>query len=493
MNEVFEKVLKRAEGMKTLVVGDLIYDEFVWGQVSKISPEAPVQVLDWQSSHTAPGGAANVAYNLATMGVEVTLVGVVGQDDQGLALKNTLRSAGVDTLGVIADPNRPTSHKVRFIAHAQQILRMDREERLDVDRTLAELIGRAIREAVPQVDGIIMSDYLKGVLTDGLIQLIISEAQSHGKRVIVDPKGRRYERYRGSHIITPNFQEVEEATGVELKSEEDLLRAAAIIFEQVDCESILVTRGREGMSLFSADGSSVHIPTQAREVFDVTGAGDTAVAVFSLGAFADASLEEAARLANIGAGIVVGKVGTSVATKEEIIGYLEEGQFYSARKIVSLDEASKLVRLARGRNKAIVFTNGCFDLLHAGHIMMLNKARSLGDLLVLGLNSDESVSNLKGPERPIIGQGDRAKIMASLDCVDNVIIFDEPTPERLIEELVPDILVKGGDYTLEEVVGREIVEAAGGRVELVPLVEGWSTSDIVQRIAERYNLTGLDR
>ncbi|MEE9519426.1 MAG: D-glycero-beta-D-manno-heptose 1-phosphate adenylyltransferase, partial [bacterium] len=283
------------------------------------------------------------------------------------------------------------------------------------------------------------------------------------------------------------------ATGVELKGEEDLLRAAAILFEQVDCESILVTRGREGMSLFSADGSSAHILTQAREVFDVTGAGDTAVAVFSLGAFADVSLEEAARLANIGAGIVVGKVGTSVATKEEIIGYLEEGQFYSARKIVSLDEASKLVRLARGRNKSIVFTNGCFDLLHAGHIMMLNTARSLGDLLVLGLNSDESVSNLKGPERPIIGQGDRAKIIASLDCVDNVIIFDEPTPERLIEELVPDILVKGGDYTLEEVVGREIVEAAGGRVELVPLVEGWSTSDIVQRIAERYNLTGLDR
>ncbi|MFQ6672016.1 MAG: D-glycero-beta-D-manno-heptose-7-phosphate kinase, partial [Candidatus Tectimicrobiota bacterium] len=382
MNEVFRKVLDQAEGMKILVVGDLIYDEFVWGMVSKISPEAPVQVLDWQSNHTAPGGAANVAYNLATMGVDVTLVGVVGQDDQGLALKNKLRSVGIDTLGVIADPKRPTSHKVRYIAHAQQILRMDREERRDLDRPLAELVGQAIREAVPHVDGVIMSDYLKGVLTDGLIQLTITEARSNGKRVIMDPKGRRYERYRGSHIITPNIKEVEEATGGLLRSDEDLRRAAAILFEQVDCESVLVTRGKEGMSLFHPDGSVVHIPTQAREVYDVTGAGDTAVAVFGLGAFAGIPLEEAAHLANIGAGIVVGKVGTSVATKEEIVEYLEAGYFYSARKIVSLDEASKLVRLARGQNKAIVFTNGCFDLLHAGHIMMLHKARSLGDLLV---------------------------------------------------------------------------------------------------------------
>lgn len=493
MSETLKHLLDRAGGIKALVVGDLIYDEFVWGEVTKVSPEAPVQVLDWQSSHTAPGGAANVAYNLATMGVDVTLVGVVGQDDQGLAMKNKLKAAGIDTLGVIADPNRPTTHKVRFIAHAQQILRMDREQRRDVDRPLADLIGRAIREAIPHVEGVIMSDYLKGVLTEEIIQLTIAEARSHGKRVIVDPKGRRYESYRGSHIITPNIKEVEEATGVSLESEDDLRRATAILFEQVECENVLVTRGKEGMSLFHQDGSSVHIPTQAREVFDVTGAGDTAVAVFGLGVFAGAPLEEAARLANIGAGIVVGKVGTSVATKEEIVEYLEEGYFYSARKILSLDEASKLVRLARGKNQTIVFTNGCFDLLHAGHIMMLHRARSFGDMLVLGLNSDESVRSIKGPQRPIVGQEDRAKIIASLDCVDYVVIFDELTPEGLIKELVPDVLVKGGDYSLDEVVGREIVEEAGGRVELVPALEGWSTSDIVQRIAERYNLSGLER
>jgi D-beta-D-heptose 7-phosphate kinase/D-beta-D-heptose 1-phosphate adenosyltransferase len=244
------------------------------------------------------------------------------------------------------------------------------------------------------------------------------------------------------------------------------------------------------MTLFGADGSSVHIKTHAREVFDVTGAGDTAVAIFGLGVFVGAPLEEAARLANIGAGIVVGKVGTAVATREEIIEHLEEGYFYSARKIVSLEEATKKVMMAKGQGKTIVFTNGCFDLLHAGHIMMLHKARSFGDMLVLGLNSDESVRRLKGPQRPIVGQADRAKIMASLDCVDCVIIFDELTPERLIKEIMPDVLVKGGDYRLEEVVGREIVEAAGGRVELVPFVEGWSTSDIVQRIVEKYNLSG---
>lgn len=429
-----------------------------------------------------------MAFNLSTLGADVTLVGAVGQDDQGLALKNTLRQAGIDTLGVIADPSRPTSHKVRFIAHSQQILRMDREHRQDIDHQLAELIGRAIREAAAQVDGIILSDYLKGVLTDSIIQLTISEARSRGKRVIIDPKGRRYGKYKGSSILTPNLNEVEEATGITIKSEDDLQRAASVIFEQVQCESLLVTRGKEGMSLFRPEGTSVRIPTHAREVYDVTGAGDTAVAVFGLGVFANASLEDAARLANIGAGIVVGKVGTSVATKDEILEYLDEGYFYSARKIVSLEEVSKLARYIKGQGKTVVFTNGCFDLLHAGHIMMLHKARSFGDLLILGMNSDESVSKLKGPQRPIIGQEERAKIIASLDCVDYVVVFSELTPERLIKEIVPDVLVKGGDYTAEEVVGREIVQSAGGRVELVSLVEGWSTTDIVERIASKFNL-----
>jgi D-beta-D-heptose 7-phosphate kinase/D-beta-D-heptose 1-phosphate adenosyltransferase len=488
MSEDLREVLNRSKGIKILVIGDLIYDEFVWGNVSKISPEAPVQVLDWQSSHTAPGGAANVAYNLATLGAEVTLVGVVGQDDQGLALKNTLRQMGIDTLGVIADSNRPTTHKVRFIAHAQQILRMDRERRQDLDRPLAKLVGQAVREAIPHVDGIIMSDYLKGVLDENITQLLVSEAQAKQKCIIVDPKGRGYERYRGVNILTPNLTELEEAAGVTLRSEEDVKRAAAIMFELVGCESILVTRGKEGMSLFNLDGSVIHIPTEAKEVFDVTGAGDTAVAVFGLGVFAGATLQQAARLANIGAGIVVGKVGTSVATREEIVEYLEEGYFYSARKIAPLEEVSKVVRHLRGQGKAVVFTNGCFDLLHAGHIMMLHKARSFGDMLVLGLNSDESVRSLKGPERPIVGQDERAKIIASLDCIDYVVIFDELTPEQLIKELLPDVLVKGSDYTTDEVVGRDLVEASGGRVELVPLVEGWSTSDLVQRITTKYNL-----
>lgn len=493
MSDVLRELLNRAEGTKVLVVGDLIFDEFVWGRVNKISPEAPVQVLDWQSSHTAPGGAANVAYNLATLGADVTLVGVVGQDDQGLALKNKLRAMGVDTLGVIADPSRPTTHKVRFIAHAQQILRMDREQRQDVERPLAELIGQAIREAIPHVDGVIMSDYLKGVLTDNIIQLVVTEARNNGKRVIVDPKGRMYERYKGVHILTPNLTELEEATGIVPKSEDDIRRAASMLFERVACENVLVTRGKEGMTLFHPDGTYVHIPTQAKEVFDVTGAGDTAVAVFGLGVFAGAPLEKAARLANIGAGIVVGKVGTSVATREEIVEYLEEGYFYSARKIIRLEEASKVVRHVRGLGRTIVFTNGCFDLLHAGHIMLLHKARSFGDLLILGLNSDESVRQLKGPQRPIIGQDERAKIIASLDCVDYVVVFDELTPERLIKELVPDVLVKGGDYSSDEVVGRDIVEEAGGRVELVELIGGWSTSDIVQRIATKYNLDDANR
>lgn len=492
MSDILRELLNRAEGTKILVVGDLIFDEFVWGKVNKISPEAPVQVLDWQSSHTAPGGAANVAYNLATLGADVTLVGVVGQDDQGLALKNKLRAIGIDTLGVIADPSRPTTHKVRFIAHAQQILRMDREQRQDVERSLAELIGQAVREAIPHVEGIIMSDYLKGVLSDNIMKLVVAEARERGKRVIVDPKGRMYERYRGVHILTPNLAELEEATGIMIKNENDVKSAAGMLFEQVGCENILVTRGKEGMSLLHPDGSSVHIPTQAKEVFDVTGAGDTAVAVFGLGVFAGAPLEKAARLANVGAGIVVGKVGTSVATRDEIVEYLEEGYFYSARKIVQLEEASKVVRHVRGLGRTIVFTNGCFDLLHAGHIMLLHKARSFGDLLILGLNSDESVRELKGPQRPIIEQEERAKIIASLDCVDYVVLFDELTPERLIRELVPDILVKGGDYTSEEVVGRDIVEEAGGRVELVQLVEGWSTSDIVQRIASKFDLDNVN-
>ena len=333
----------------------------------------------------------------------------------------------------------------------------------------------------------VVSDYLKGVLTARVLQAVIAVGRSRGIPVVVDPKGSDYSKYRGATIITPNRKEAEQAARTPIVDEASLQSAASALLGELQLAAVLITRSEAGMSLFRADGATLHIPTVAREVFDVTGAGDTVLAVLSLGLAAGMPLEDAAALANTAAGIAVGKLGTSTVTPAEILAEVASGHKDSDNKIKNLDVLDGIVAAEKAHGRKIVFTNGCFDLLHVGHVKYLQKARSFGDILVLGLNSDASIRRLKGEKRPLICQDERAHILAALDCIDYVVIFDEDTPLNLITTLKPSVLVKGGDYTLDGVVGREIVEAAGGRVELVSFVDGKSTSNIIEKILQSYS------
>ena len=336
------------------------------------------------------------------------------------------------------------------------------------------------------MDGIICSDYNKGIVTDKVFKSIVHDAKRYKKMIIVDPKGSDFSKYKGANVITPNEKEVHGACPIKIQDEEDMERAIKYLFGLVHNDAILVTRGKDGMSLFEKDSKTTHIPTEAREVYDVTGAGDTVIGVFGMAAFAGLDFVESARLANMAAGIVVGKVGTSIVTKEELSNFIEEGALLSLGNILSLYELNLVINMARNREKKIVFTNGCFDIIHGGHIEFLQKAKDLGDILVVGLNDDKSVKKLKGKGRPMKSQSERANILSALKYVDYITIFSELTPERLIQEIKPDILVKGNDYSIEEVVGRDIVEGYGGRVELIPIVKGMSTSGFLKKVIERH-------
>lgn len=485
--EQLKEILDQASRLRILVVGDAILDEYIWGTVEKISPEAPVQVVDWKARDVRLGGAANVAHNLAVVGCRVYLGGVVGADWRGETLRQLAVDAGIDTTALIVDPQRPTTHKLRIIAQNQQVLRIDREVRQEISGEVEERLCACLRHILQQTDGVIFSDYLKGVVSQGLMSFVTQLAKVRNHWVIVDPKGQEYGRYKGVQVITPNRREAEAACGFPFSSEEEIEKGGTYLLRLLDCEAVLITRGKEGLFLCLKNGVNQNLPAQAREVYDVTGAGDTVVSFFALSAFAGADLVSAAHLANLAAGIVVGKVGTAVPSKEELLENLRGGTFSSAHKIVSRTEARRIVDDAKKRGKKVVFTNGCFDLLHVGHIKYLEQAKGFGDVLLVGLNDDGSVRALKGPQRPIIGQEERAKILAALSCVDYVILFSDLTPERLIAELKPDVLVKGADYSLDQVAGREIVESYGGMVKLIPPVEGKSTSGLVRTVLERYN------
>jgi D-beta-D-heptose 7-phosphate kinase/D-beta-D-heptose 1-phosphate adenosyltransferase len=388
---------------------------------------------------------------------------------------------------VLEDPGKPTINKTRIIAQQQQILRIDREERRPLHPAVERELARFLRRAIPQVDGVICSDYGKGTLTAGLLDTLSTLAHKHGRPIIADPKGSDHAKYRGIDVLTPNLHELELLDGHRIAGEDDLRRVARRLIRSVGLKALVVTRGKDGMSVFERRRHDFHIPAQAREVFDVSGAGDTAVAFVALGLFAEMGLKEAAQIANKAAGIVVGKVGALPVSPSELLRELNESPVHTSQKIVRLSELKRLLGQARSQGRSIVFTNGCFDLLHVGHIRYFQLARRLGYLLVVGLNSDTSVRKIKGPKRPVIGEQERANILAALSDVDYVIIFPETTPRRLISALEPDILVKGGDYTPEAVVGRDIVERYGGRVEIVPYVGNVSTTESMQKIAERFH------
>jgi D-beta-D-heptose 7-phosphate kinase / D-beta-D-heptose 1-phosphate adenosyltransferase len=484
--KMVESLFQRAAGLKCLVVGDLMLDEYLWGKTDRISPEAPVQVVDVLREDLRLGGAGNVANNLLALGCQVTVASVIGEDENGWALLKAFSRQGIDTTPVYQEPGRRTSRKTRVIASNQQIVRIDRETREPLSEQYAQQLTDWLQQNVSGFDVVLVSDYLKGVLTSAVLSAITTTAAIRKIPVLVDPKGTDYRKYRGATCLTPNRKEAEAASGVPIRDQESLRQAADTLMTLVELDNLLITRSEEGMSLFCGNGETVHIPTVAREVFDVTGAGDTVLALLACGLAGGLPLAEAARLANIAAGIAVAKLGTSTVTPAEIIDAVAAVHRDSDSKIKNRDVLATIMESERIKGRQIVFTNGCFDLLHAGHVKYLQAARRLGDLLIMGLNSDASVRRLKGPKRPLIGEEERGHILAALDCIDYVCLFDEDTPLELITALKPHILVKGGDYTADGVVGKEIVEANGGRVELIPFVDGKSTTNIIEKILERY-------
>ena len=483
-----ESLFSRSAEIRCLVVGDLMLDEYLWGKAERISPEAPVQVVDVLREELRLGGAGNVVNNLAALGVQVSVCSVVGDDQNGWALLKEFGRRNVAVDAVFLDPNRRTSRKTRVVAANQQIVRIDRESREALPAAFEKHVCDWVSAHAGEFQVVVLSDYNKGVLTPAVIASAVAAAAVSGIPVLIDPKGSDYSRYGGATLLTPNRKEAEAASGIAIRDSDSLTRAANVIMDTVGLQHLLITRSDEGMSLFTKGGEAVHIPTVAREVFDVSGAGDTVLATLAVAIASGFAMAEAARLANVAAGIAVGKLGTSIVTPQEIIEIVALSHHDSDSKIKSRDVLAILIAAERARGKRVVFTNGCFDLLHAGHVKYLQKARNLGDLLVLGLNSDASVRRLKGPKRPLICEDERAHILAALNCIDYVTVFEEDTPLELIKSIKPHILAKGGDYSLDGVVGREIVEEYGGRVELVSFVDGKSTSSIIDKVLERYSL-----
>lgn len=479
-------ILKRFNEMKILVIGDLMLDRYTWGRVMRISPEAPVPVLKILGEDLLPGGAANVGSNLRSLGASVEICGVIGNDYEGERLLELLEQIEIDSKNIVLDPNRPTTTKTRLIAGTQQIARMDREETHaisdELKNRLMEVIMKSVEECPPH--GIIISDYAKGSIREDLSEEIIQLAKMRGIFVAVDPKGNDFAKYSGTNVITPNQKEAEEVCRFSIEDEKTLKRAIEILMEETGADFVLITRGKQGIS-FCANGSDVKtIQSDAREVFDVTGAGDTVVSAFTLSYLSSKSWEDSVRIANRVAGIVVGRVGTATVTQAELIKHFEDDKYLIGEKILSREILSATISRLRLKGESIVFTNGCFDLLHIGHLRLLKEAKKLGDALVVAINSDTSVRRLKGDGRPLILENDRAHIVAGLDCVDYVCLFSEDTPLELIKLLKPDIIVKGSDYTPEMVVGKNFVESYGGRVCIIPLVEGISTSFLVSKIRD---------
>ncbi len=463
---------------KVLVIGDLMLDSYYSGPSSRISPEAPVPIVRVQKKESRPGGAANVALNIASLGGKCTLIGYIGQDREGSELTSMLVAKGV-FCRFIQVPNYPTITKTRVLSRHQQLIRLDFEQTFeDVDPSS---LLEAVKDCINEFEVIILSDYGKGVLKHA--QDIIKMAKVLGKKVLIDPKGTDFERYCGATVITPNMSEFEAVAG-SVADEQDLSDKAYSMMKKYQLSNLLVTRSEKGMSLFSSDAEPFHLPTNAREVYDVTGAGDTVIAVLGASLAIGKSFNESCAISNVAAGIVVGKLGTSTVSVEELADELGDGTNHTSG-VVSETELQTLVAKAKSKGEKVVMTNGCFDILHSGHCQYLHQARQLGDRLIVAVNSDDSVKRLKGESRPINNLANRMEVLASLGAVDWVVPFVEDTPQRLIATILPDILVKGGDYKVEQIAGAKEVMANGGRVEILSFKDGCSTTQIIDRIRKK--------
>jgi D-beta-D-heptose 7-phosphate kinase/D-beta-D-heptose 1-phosphate adenosyltransferase len=465
-----------------LVVGDLMIDEYLWGKCNRISPEAPVQVVDIHNESTLLGGAGNVINNLVTYGADVDVASVIGDDTIADELIDMLNKLSIDSKYIIKDSNRKTSKKSRIVATSQQIIRFDKESKNSIDTSSEDKLYELIKNDIKKYNIILLSDYGKGVLTDTLIQSIIFLAKENDIKVLVDPKGSDFAKYKGAYLLTPNKKEASIATGIEIDSDETLLQAIKNLKDDVSLDYSIITLSEDGVAIYKDDITK--IPTQAKEVFDVTGAGDTVLASLGFALANNLDIYESAKFANYAAAVVVGKVGSATATLDEVDEYISSiHKSSSDSHLKSLNQIEKISQKYKNSGKKVVFTNGCFDILHIGHVKYLEVAKSFGDILILGLNSDESVKRLKGPTRPINNEYDRAYILAALECVDYVVTFEDDTPYELIKAVKPNILVKGGDYEGKEVVGSDIAD----ELRLVDFVDGKSTTNIIRKINTNSN------
>jgi D-beta-D-heptose 7-phosphate kinase / D-beta-D-heptose 1-phosphate adenosyltransferase len=476
-------IVDRLKSARVLCIGDVMLDHYIYGQVERVSPEAPIPVLWIEREMKSLGGAGNVLRNLRALGASSSFISVVGNDEAGREIGRLVEAQDGAEAHVLVQPHRTTTVKTRYIAGNQQLLRADRESAIPLDPYIREDLLRLARELVADHPVVIISDYAKGVLTEGVALEIIRAAREAGARVIVDPKGGDHIRYRGADIVKPNRRELAHATGMPVTTEEEIVAASRALIERCGFGTVLASLGAEGSVLVSVDGV-VHVQrTEVREVYDVSGAGDTVVAALAAALAAGANVTEAARLGNVGAGIVVGKTGTAVVYTSELIAALNGRAVHATDKLVPRSHALDLVARWRRHGLKIGFTNGCFDLLHPGHVALLGQAKAACDRLVVGLNSDASTARLKGPRRPIQSETERAAVLASLSAVDLIVIFEEDTPMELIRELRPQLLVKGDDYRLDEVVGADFVRSIGGEVLLAKVVPGYSTTATIARLA----------
>ncbi len=486
--QVFENVQQGFLKKQLLVVGDLILDSYLWGEVNRVSPEAPVPIVRFVRQNENVGGAANVALNLVSLGFVVHIAGFLGTDNEGVRLLTLLNQAGINTEAVVSLADRPTITKTRIFGGHQQMLRLDKEEVEIVSTQATIALRKNILEKLSNgLDAVILSDYAKGVLGDEICNTVIEVCRRRNIPVFIDPKGQDYTKYASATLISPNRQELAAVTRQPINNLDILLIAGEQLRASLNIKFLVTTLSEKGIVLL---GENIHlrIPAMAQEVFDVSGAGDTVIATLAAGQTVGLTWNDTLHLANLAAGIVVGHIGTAPITKTELLNTLTtEEAIRQSAKVCSLDTLLKRVAVWRSKKERIVFTNGCFDLLHVGHVAYMEQARRQGHRLIIGLNTDRSVRTLKGPSRPVIHEEDRARVLAALTSVDAIVLFDEETPLQLVRAIKPDVLAKGADYTEDEVVGGNDVKSWGGEVVLIPLIEGHSSTNIMSVIK-----TGLD-
>jgi D-beta-D-heptose 7-phosphate kinase/D-beta-D-heptose 1-phosphate adenosyltransferase len=481
----FDSLSHAMVGQTVLCIGDLMLDEFVYGEVSRISPEAPAPVIAVQRSETNIGGAGNVARNIASLGARCILAGLIGEDAAAAELKAQLSQQSLIETVLVCDPSRPTTRKVRFVSEhfSTHMLRADWELAAPASASIEQKLIDAILPLLPRADIVLLSDYAKGVLTARVLRNVIDAARKLGKRVIVDPKSANFAIYRGATLLTPNRKEFAEATRSRADTTQSIADAAQDAMQLADCDAMLVTQSEHGMTLVPRGGEAIHVPAHAVKVRDVSGAGDTVAATLAVALAAGADWETTLRMATAAAAVAVSKKGTAIVTSAELRRKILPHAFLAAEEKIVAASGDLEACLSDWRKQGlrIGFTNGCFDILHPGHVKVLTAARGACDRLIVGLNSDASTKRLKGEGRPVLDERARAEVLAALEAVDLVVIFEEDTPIKLITQIKPSALVKGGDYSRAQVVGHEIVEAYGGEVLLVEVLPGFSTTSLVNR------------